>query len=207
MTSYTTIKHSGVATFEDRKSIFIGSAQPVQNEEEAIAFVKKIKSEYPDARHNVYAYVIKENSITRYSDDGEPQGTAGMPVLDVIRKNDCTNVAIVVTRYFGGILLGTGGLVHAYTEAAKNALLDGEIMTLRMHDKLKIKCGYPEYNKIKFKIDTNNYKIDGLVFTDSVEFFVIIIEEMTDNFIKDINELCAGRVEIEACEKIFDSIL
>ena len=207
MTSYTTIKHSGSSTFEDRKSIFIGNAQPVQNEEEAIAFVKKIKSEYPDARHNVYAYVTKENSITRYSDDGEPQGTAGLPVLDVIRKNECTNVAIVVTRYFGGILLGTGGLVHAYTEAAKNALIDGEIMTLKMHDKLKITCGYPEYNKIKFKIDTNNYKTDGLSFSDNVEFYVIIIEEKTDSFIKDINELCAGRVIIERTEKVFDSIL
>jgi len=207
MTSYTTIKHSGESTFEDRKSIFIGNAQPVQNEDEAIAFVKKIKSEYPDARHNVYAYVLKDNSITRYSDDGEPQGTAGMPVLDVIRKNDCTNVAIVVTRYFGGILLGTGGLVHAYTEAAKNALSDGEIMTVKMHDKLKIKCGYPEYNKIKFKVDTSNYKIDGLTFSDNVEFYVIIVEEKTDSFIKDINELCAGKVEIQAFEKIFDSIL
>ena len=207
MISYTTIKHSGKSTFEDRKSIFIGNAQPVQCEEEAIAFVKKIKGEYPDARHNVYAYVTKDNYITRYSDDGEPQGTAGLPVLDVIRKNDCTNVAIVVTRYFGGILLGTGGLVHAYTEAAKAALSDGEIITLKMHDKLKISCAYAEYNKIKFKADTNNYKIDGLMFTDSVEFYVTVIEEKTEAFIKDINELCAGKVKIELSEKIFDSIL
>ena len=206
MNAYTTVKHSGISTFEDRKSIFIGNAQSIKNETEGIEFVKKIKNEYPDARHNVYAYITRENSITRYSDDGEPQGTAGLPVLDVIRKSSCTDVAIVVTRYFGGILLGTGGLVHAYTEAAKLALSDAEIITYKMHDSYKIICSYPEYSKIKFKIDASNYKIDNLIFSQNIEFNVSIPENNSEKFVHDLNELCAGKAKIEFLEKKFDII-
>ena len=206
MLEYTTVKHEGSSTFEDRKSIFIGSALPIKNEEEGIAFVKKIKSEYPDARHNVYAYVTRDNSITRYSDDGEPQGTAGMPVLDIIRKSDCTDVAIVVTRYFGGILLGTGGLVHAYTEAAKLALLNAEIITLKMHDIFKINCGYSEYSKIKFKIDTLCFKMSEINFSDNVDFLVAVPESVSESFVKDLTELCAGRAEIQLLKKEFDAL-
>lgn len=206
MLEYTTVKHEGRSTFEDRKSIFIGNALPIKNESEGIDFVKKIKSEYPDARHNVYAYVTRDNSTMRYSDDGEPQGTAGMPVLDVIRKTGCTDVAIVVTRYFGGILLGTGGLVHAYTEAARLALLDSAIITLKMHDIYKINCGYSEYSKIKFKIDTLNYRMSDVNFSDNVDFLVAVPESESEKFKKDLTELSAGRSEISLLRKQFDAL-
>ena len=119
MKSYITIKKQSHYEYEDRKSVFIGEAMPVSDENQALDFIERVKKKYPDAKHHVYAYVLRENSIMRFSDDREPQGTAGMPVLDVIRKNGCTDTVIVVTRYFGGTLLGTGGLVRAYTSAAR----------------------------------------------------------------------------------------
>ena len=128
MEGYTTVKQYGTAEYEDRKSVFIGEALPVSSEAEALEFLASVKKKYPDARHHVYAYVLRDNSIMRFSDDSEPQGTAGMPVLDVIRKRGCTDVIIVVTRYFGGTLLGTGGLVRAYTAAAVGALESAEII-------------------------------------------------------------------------------
>ena len=128
--SYVTIGKEGSATLVEKKSEFIGYAAHVENESEALDFIAKIKHRHSDARHNVYAYVLKKNNIMRYSDDGEPQGTAGMPVLDVIRKTGFTDAVIVVTRYFGGILLGTGGLVRAYSASAKLAVEDAGILDL-----------------------------------------------------------------------------
>ena len=114
---YKTVKSDGEALIIEKKSKFIATVKPVTSDEEAQAFLAQMRSEYSDATHNVYAYVIDENNIFRYSDDGEPSGTAGMPVLDTIRKEGLVDVAVVVTRYFGGTLLGTGGLVHAYGAA------------------------------------------------------------------------------------------
>ena len=105
---YTTLEHEGEAEFTEKKSVFIAHAKPIASEEDALAYIKKIKSEYADARHNVWAYMMKGEIVARYSDDGEPQGTAGVPVLDTIRKSGVTDAVVVVTRYFGGILLGAG---------------------------------------------------------------------------------------------------
>ena len=196
MKDYTTVKHFARYTFEERKSEFIGHVMPVSTEEEAIAFVKKIKAEYPDAKHNVYAYVVRENSLSRYSDDHEPQGTAGLPVLDVIRKSGCTDVAIVVTRYFGGILLGTGGLVRAYTQAAKEALTAAEITTYRMHTVYSIKCSYSDYNKIVAWAADNAVVMENAVFADRIEFSAVILNDKKEWFEKALLELCNGRAEI-----------
>ena len=119
---YKTVRNASEFTIIEKKSEFIGFCAPVKTEEEAIAFVNSVKKKHSAARHNVYAYVLREGNASRFSDDGEPHGTAGMPVLDSIRKAGITDVAVVVTRYFGGILLGTGGLVRAYTAAASGAL-------------------------------------------------------------------------------------
>ncbi len=205
MKEYTTVKHFARYEFEERKSEFIGHAMPVSNEEDAIAFVKKIKSEYPDAKHNVYAYVVRENSLSRYSDDHEPQGTAGLPVLDVIRKSGCTDVAIVVTRYFGGILLGTGGLVRAYTQAAKEALLAAEVVTYRMHTVYKVNCSYSDYNKIVAWAGDNSVRMEDAVFSDRIEFLAIILNEKNEWFEKGLIELCNGRAEIEKTGERFDA--
>ncbi len=122
MEEYRTLGGYGRAEIEEKRSVFIGSADFVQSEDEAVAFINRIRAEFPDARHNVYAYLLREGAKTRYSDDKEPQGTAGMPVLEVLRKSNCLDAVIVVTRYFGGILLGAGGLARAYTEAAAAAV-------------------------------------------------------------------------------------
>ncbi len=122
MYSYKTVKTENSDEFVEKKSRFIGYAKPVTTEDEAIEFVKKIRAKHPDATHNVYAYKVRENNIQRYSDDGEPAGTAGIPTLDVIQKEGITDICVVVTRYFGGTLLGAGGLVRAYTKGAKIAV-------------------------------------------------------------------------------------
>lgn len=122
MYNYKTVKKENNGEFIEKKSRFIGYACPVQTENAAIEFIKKIRSKHPDATHNVYAYKTRENNIQRYSDDGEPSGTAGIPVLDVILKENLTDICIVVTRYFGGTMLGAGGLVRAYSRGAKTAV-------------------------------------------------------------------------------------
>ena len=147
MDSYITVRKYASFEYEDRKSVFIGEALPVSTEDEALSFIDSVKKKYPDARHHVYAYVLRDNSIMRFTDDGEPQGTAGMPVLDVIRKNGITDIAVVVTRYFGGTLLGTGGLVRAYTAAALGAVKEAEIITYDVYTTLKIEASYSDYQK------------------------------------------------------------
>lgn len=119
---YLTLKTGASASLTERKSEFIASVSPVHTEEEALAFVASVRKRYADARHNVYAYVLREGNTSRFSDDGEPHGTAGLPILDVLRGEGITDAAVVVTRYFGGILLGTGGLVRAYSQSARLAL-------------------------------------------------------------------------------------
>ncbi|MBR5140567.1 MAG: YigZ family protein, partial [Clostridia bacterium] len=168
MESYTTILNEGTYEYEDRKSVFISTAAPVKNEEEAISFISYVKKKYPDARHHVYAYVLRENSIMRFSDDREPQGTAGMPTLDAIRKNGCTDTAIVTIRYFGGTLLGTGGLVRAYSSAAIGALTDAKIITYDIYTTLSINLGYSDYQKVVPMLSCDEFRVKETQYLDSV---------------------------------------
>ena len=119
---YMTLEKVASAEFEERGSIFIGHAAPIKNEQEAMAFIKQKQREYADATHNVWAYLLNGGIVARYSDDGEPQGTAGVPVLECMRKSGATDMVVVVTRYFGGVLLGAGGLVRAYSHSARIAM-------------------------------------------------------------------------------------
>jgi len=149
--SYFTIKDEASAEFEERKSVFIGYAKRVKTEEEAKEFVAKIKTMHKQATHNCSAYIVGENKgIQRYSDDGEPQGTAGIPILEVIKKNDLTDIAIVVTRYFGGILLGAGGLVRAYSKGASEAIKVGGIVEKVKGLEIKAKLDYDLLGKIQY---------------------------------------------------------
>ena len=148
MQSYKTIHHRSRFVFEDRKSVFIGEALPVNNESDDISFLESVKKHYPDARHHVYAYVIRDNSIMRFSDDGEPQGTAGIPILDIIRKRGLTDIAVVVTRYFGGTLLGTGGLVRAYSASAQGAIEEAQIITYDLYTEVSISASYSDFQKL-----------------------------------------------------------
>jgi len=201
---YTTIEHSGKFEYEDRKSVFIGEAIPVSSEQEAIAFVARIKKKYPDAKHHVYAYVIRENSIMRFSDDREPQGTAGMPILDAIRKNDCTDTAIVVTRYFGGTLLGTGGLVRAYSAAALGALRDANIITYDLYTSLKIIVSYSDYQKITSPLTEIGFFTEDTKYSDSVYISGKILKVDCDTLISKITEITSGRCEVKGLGDDFD---
>lgn len=165
---FTTVSGEAHAEFEEKRSVFIGHATRTDTEEEALAFIKQLKKQYQDATHNVYAYMMQGDMLARYSDDGEPQGTAGMPVLDVIRKSGARNVCVVVTRYFGGTLLGAGGLVRAYSHAASIALEAAKIITYETYDEYELSCGYSEYQKYNVILINSGALADDTDFSDKV---------------------------------------
>ncbi len=204
MDSYITIKERSHFEYEDRKSVFIGEAIPVSCESDALAFIQSVKKKYPDARHHVYAYVLRENSIMRFTDDSEPQGTAGMPVLDVIRKNGCTDTVIVVTRYFGGTLLGTGGLVHAYTAAALGALREAQIIRYDLYTELALSLSYSDHSKITTFLDESGFRVLDTAYFENVVISGKIISSMLEGFIEQLTELTSGRAEIKILEEKFD---
>ena len=190
---YRTVKHRSSTLLVEKKSKFIASVAPADTEEEALEFLKEIKSKYPDATHNVYAYIIDENNIFRYSDDGEPSGTAGMPVLDTIRKEGLVDVCVVVTRYFGGTLLGTGGLVHAYGSSAKQGLYEADIITRALCNVVCVKVDYTMSGKIQYMTSTNNLITEDIVYGDDVTFYICSMLDETEKLIKEITELTYGR--------------
>lgn len=171
--------------------------RPVENEEEALAFLSEMRSKYSDATHNVYAYVIDENNIFRYSDDGEPGGTAGMPTLDTIRKEGLVDVAVVVTRYFGGTLLGTGGLVHAYGAACREGLLAAGIVTRALCDILTVRVDYTLVGKMQYMLAENGYILEDTVYENEVTFRVCLKKEQIDGFEAEVTELTCGRAIIK----------
>lgn len=204
MESYTTILNEASFEYEDRKSVFIATAAPVKSEQEALDFIAYVKKKYPDARHHVYAYVLRENSIMRFSDDREPQGTAGMPTLDAIRKNGCTDTAVVTIRYFGGTLLGTGGLVRAYSAAAIGAINSANIITYDLYTTVSIKVSYSDYQKITPEISSEHFRIKETKYLDFVVILGSIASSLVDNFIKSTVEVTSGRAEIEKIEEKFE---
>ena len=189
--------------FIEQRSKFIGYVKPVKNEQEALDFINEKRQKHWDATHNVYAYVLRDGNIQRYSDDGEPHGTAGVPTLDVIIKSGVTDVVVVVTRYFGGILLGAGGLVRAYTKGAKIALEAGNIITMERCNIARLKCDYNQYGKISGLIPSNNGVIDNTDFTDKVEIEYHISHENFVKFQKQLADTTCGSVETEVIDEKF----
>ena len=163
-----TVCREARAEIEEKRSVFIGHTAPVSNENEAREFIAKIKKEHYDARHNVFAYVLDGGAVSRYTDDGEPKGSAGMPVLNVLTKTGVDGVCVVVTRYFGGILLGTGGLVRAYGAAAKAALDAAGLAYMTDYAVCRIECSYPDYQKIASKLETSGFKEESADFGENV---------------------------------------
>ena len=204
MESYITIHHHASFEYEDRKSIFIGEAMPVSTEEEALSFIETVKKRFPDARHHVYAYVLRENSIMRCTDDREPQGTAGMPVLDVIRKNGLTDTVIVVTRYFGGTLLGTGGLVRAYSAAAIGAVEAAEIITYDVYTTLTVETTYSDYQKFAPIFADFGYRSEDVRYTDKVILTGSVRKSNLDGLMDKIVQTTSGRAKIEIIDEKFD---
>ena len=195
--SYKTVKMEANDEFTEQRSRFIGFAKPVKTEEEAVAFINSKKKEYHDARHNVYAYSLREGNLKRYSDDGEPHGTAGVPVLDVIVKSGVTDVVVVVTRYFGGILLGAGGLVRAYTNGAKIALAAAGIVTMEQSLFMKIVTDYSRYGMISSLISENGAVLDDTVFEDNVSLCFHIKKDSVGAFQKKLADATAGQLFAE----------
>lgn len=200
-TCYKTVAQEGEALLVEKKSKFIATVRPVATEDEAIAFIGEMRSKYSDARHNVYAYVIDENNIFRYSDDGEPQGTAGMPVLDVIRRAGLVDTAVVVTRYFGGTLLGTGGLVHAYGTSAGMGLENAKIITRALCDIVSVHTDYTLAGKIQHLAAMRNYTVVDTIYDSAVTFLIRSRIEDTDSLIAEITDLTNARAVCERVER------
>ena len=194
---YKTVAKASESLLVEKKSKFYANVFPVDNEQDAIACLNSVKSKYPDATHHVYAYVIDENNIFRYSDDGEPSGTAGMPVLDTIRKEGIVDVLVVVTRYFGGTLLGTGGLVHAYGSSAKEGLVASEIITRCLCNVVSVSVDYSLIGKMQHKIASDNYILEDTVYDSAATFYVCTKPEQTEKFIADITDLTNATAKIE----------
>lgn len=197
MAEYKTIKSRGSDEFVEKKSRFIGYIAPCETEEEAIAFINEIRTKHRDATHNVYAYSLRAGQIKRASDDGEPQGTGGVPMLNVLNGNELVDVCCVVTRYFGGTLLGVGGLVRAYTEGAKIAVAAGGIKTMAESADVKITCDYGLYGKIEHFINEHGILVVGSDFGAEVSTTVRLRTEETEKFGKDMIELTSARAKTE----------
>ncbi len=200
-TEYRTIRARASAEMIERRSRFIAHVLPVQTEQEALAFINALRSEYYDATHNVYAYIIDENNICRYSDDGEPSGTAGIPVLDVLRKENLTNLCVVVTRYFGGILLGGGGLVRAYGASAKLGVDAGGIITRVLCDVVEVSCDYTLLGKLRYEAEQRGHTIKEIAYTDKAQMYVYTKTDETDAFLKAMCEASNGRAVCGATEQ------
>ena len=196
--SYITIRDFGEDSFVEKKSEFIGYAKRCESEEEAKAFVSEIKNKHKQATHNCFAYVIGENmGIQRYSDDGEPQGTAGIPILEVMKKSNVTDCAIVVTRYYGGILLGTGGLTRAYTKGASIALKAGGIVEKVNGVRLLFHMDYDMLGKIQYKCNENNWYIQDTEYTDKVVVHILAEIEKASDIEKEIIEISNGKIKVD----------
>ena len=202
---YITLNKDGCGEIEEKKSIFIGYARRVTSEEEANAFIKEIKSKHYDARHNVSAYLLADRLTMRYSDDGEPQGSAGVPVLECIKKTGVCDACVVVTRYFGGILLGVGGLVSAYTKAAGLAIENSGIARYESYTEIVVSCSYSDYQKVNFELNSIGAKIDFTDYADDVKVGFAVKKNYTDTVCKRIVELSAGRIQPKLRGERYDS--
>lgn len=189
----------GYYLLEEKRSRFIARAKPVQTEQEAVDFIQSLKSQHWDASHNCYAYSIENDSLyQRYSDDGEPQGTAGLPILEVIRKKELQNLVVVVTRYFGGILLGAGGLVRAYAKACLGSIENAGLVLVKPCHELKIPVEYHLSGKIQNMLLNEGFILVETDYTEKVTFTVCTPEEKMEFLEKQIREITGGVFEAEA---------
>lgn len=202
--SYITLVKGGEGEITEKKSRFIGMSHPVSTEEEAYAFIESVRKKHYDARHNCFAFSVGEdNPMLRFSDDGEPQGTAGKPILEVINGSGIHNICIVVTRYFGGVLLGTGGLVRAYTDAAKAAVAASETKLMQRIFPVEIMINYTDMGKLQYILNERRINIYDTVFEDNVIFKAEIPVGKKDKIINEITEATSARAVITLGDEIF----
>ncbi len=202
--SYINLVKGGEGEIVEKKSRFIGQIKPVTSEEEAYAFIEEIKKKHYDARHNCFAFSVgADMPLLRFSDDGEPQGTAGKPILEVITSSEIHNICIVVTRYFGGTLLGTGGLVRAYTDASKAALENCETKLIEKLIPTEIKTNYTDMGKIQYILGNHDVKIIDTIYADDVLLKMNLRKPDADQIIKEIMDATSARAGIETFDEVF----
>lgn len=199
---YKTIARRCEARFIEKKSEFIGYLCPVQTEEQAVAFIEEIRAMHRKATHNCYAYILRENNAARHSDDGEPGGTAGIPIYEVLRKEGLTDVCCVVTRYFGGVLLGAGGLVRAYTKGAKDAVDAAQIKCMAEAVKLAVTVDYGLYGRLAQVFADFDARVEDERFADNVRIVLHIRAENSQKLTDKLVDVCNGAVSVEEIEKL-----
>ena len=197
---YITIKGEASDSFVEKKSEFIGYIKHVETNDEAVMFINSIKAQHRKAKHNVYAYILREDNTSRYSDDGEPQGTAGVPVLDVIRKEGLVDVCVVVTRYFGGILLGGGGLVRAYSKGCKLAIEAAKRSVMCEAYRLEVKCDYSLYGKISYFLPDFEVKVLDTLFENEVTILLLVKERFLKSLKEKLIDAANGSIALSQSE-------
>ncbi len=201
---YKTLRQSASDELIINKSRFIGYGSPAQTEEEALAFLKGIREKHKDATHNCYAYVIGRNAgIMRYSDDGEPGGTAGLPMMEVLKAQGVVNCCVVVTRYFGGILLGAGGLVRAYTQGCVAALKASGVVVMEPSQQYLCEVGYPLWDKVQYALKSLPVQLLGSEFTTAVTFTLLVREKDAQQVLENLTRVTDGKVETLLEEESF----
>lgn len=195
MTEYYIPTQSGDAEYVEKRSRFLGKVRHVETEEQARSFIDAMKKQYHDARHNCWCYILK-NGVVRYSDDGEPQGTAGQPMLNVFQKEEITDVVCVVTRYFGGVLLGAGGLCRAYTKSAKDALDAAGVSVVRRWVEVSIPCSYNLFSRVTQEIPTVQGVVIDTEYGAEVTVKALLPEGTEEKFTAQILDLSAGTVRV-----------
>ena len=204
MEDYRTIRGTATGEYEEKKSRFIAQLSFADSEEKAVAFLEQVRAANRTARHNVYAYRLREGNRERYSDDGEPQGTAGVPMLDCIEKEGLVDVAVVVTRYFGGILLGAGGLVRAYSHGAKIAVDAAKRKLMTTCTLLSLEMDYSFYGKINYILPQYTCRVEDTDFGAVVTMKVLFKQDQVEKFVKEVTELSAALVVPQVLEERFD---
>lgn len=195
--AYRIVYEGGEGEITEKKSRFIATVRPIETEEEAIEFIAKMKKKYWDARHNCYAYVAGKNQeLQRCSDDGEPNGTAGRPMLDVLLREEIHDAVLVVTRYFGGTLLGTGGLVRAYQKATQEGLANSVVIEKQQGELLKVQASYQEVGKLQYVLGQNGIPIIDSVYAQDVELHGVVPKEQTAKIEKELLEATNGKARI-----------
>ena len=202
---YKTLRRAASDEFIIHKSRFIGYASPAQTEEEALAFLQSIRVKHKDATHNCYAYVIGRNAgVMRYSDDGEPGGTAGLPMMEVLKAQGVVNCCVVVTRYFGGVLLGAGGLVRAYTQGCAVGLKAAQVVTMEPSRRYLCEVGYPLWDKVQHTLRALPVQLLGSDFTTAVTFTLLMREKDSDDVLSELTRITDGRFEALLEEESFE---
>ena len=201
---YKTLMKRADDEFIVNKSRFIGHAKPVETEEEALAFLAEMREKYADATHNCYAYIIGPNmGVMRYSDDGEPGGTAGMPIIEVMKARGVTNCCVVVTRYFGGILLGAGGLVRAYTQGAVVAINAAQVGVMHPTARYLMDVSYPMLSRVEFNLKSEPVIVEDKTFADVITLTILVRCTDEDAFVKRMVQVSEGRIEPIRFEEMY----